>query len=91
MLHGGWFCFWESWDEWWWATSSRGAKMQRGREWGGGGKFSPTFEFCFADSLKVCDAPGGEIRGIVDDKLRPRLAIDRSRSLISVIVHEPRG
>lgn len=69
---------------------SRGENAKRAR-WGGGGKFSPTFEFCFADSLKVCDAPGGEIRGIVDDKLRPRLAIDRSRSLISVIVHEPRG
>lgn len=85
-------------ERWWWATSSRGAKMQRGREelgGGQGGKFarqpSRAWEFCFADSLKVCDAPGGEIRGIVDDKLRLRFAIDRPRSLISVIVHEPRG
>lgn len=50
----------------------------------GGATSSRRGKFCFADSLiKVWD--GGETRGItVDDKLR--LAIDRSRSLISVIV-----
>lgn len=75
-----------------------GAKMQRGVggwEEDKAESFLPNLlEFCFADSLKVCDAPGGEIRGggIVDDKLRPRFAIDPPpRSLISVIVHEPRG
>lgn len=77
---------------------SRGRKCKEELEGGEEDKaesFLPNLlEFCFADSLKVCDAPGGEIRGggIVDDKLRPRFAIDPPpRSLISVIVHEPRG